>query len=293
MSKNAHITEPAIRVHRVLACVGSSPWLESQVETVARLAGALGSELTFLHVNLPGSDAAGVKARIETALSAHQTRAEVITISSSRPDKTILREVTRRGVNLVYAGAAPHEPILTDIMGSTARRIARGARCSVLLDSDPKGREGRFSTTIAAVHTDGASKSLLDQAAQLVRAGIISNLHVVHEVQPAPHSAIRADSSGAWQITRARADAELRELITSADLAGVPIKATCVEGRQNAGVINYAERYSADLVICLGPSRRIRTLGRLVGNPYETLLTDLPSALLLFQPSRRHKNEVQ
>lgn len=284
MSKDAHTTEPAVRVHRLLACVGSSPWLESQVETVARLAGALGSELTFLHVNLPGSDAAGVKARIETALSAHQTPAEVTTISSSRPDKTILREVTRRGVNLVYAGAAPHEPILTDIMGSTARRIARGARCSVLLDAAPQGRQGRFSTTVVAVQTDAASRSLLHLGVMLVNAGLVDTLHVVHEVQPAPHSAIRSDSEGAWQITRARADAELRELVSATELRGVTPRVACIEGREHAGVIAYAERVNADLLICPGPTRRIRTLGRLLGDEFDNLLTDLPSALLLAQP---------
>jgi nucleotide-binding universal stress UspA family protein len=94
---------------------------------------------------------------------------------------------------------------------------------------------------------------------------------------------VRADSGQAWRIATARADAELRELVSSIDPSGVNTRTLCVEGRNRSGVAVYAREVGADLIVCDGPRRRIRTLGRLLGDEYESLLTDLPSALLLAQ----------
>lgn len=268
---------------RILACVGGSPWLESQVETVVRLCDALGAEIVFLHVTSPGADSSAVRSRIEAALATHSATAEICTVSSGGTDRAILREIHPRGVDLLYAGAAPHEPVLRDILGSTARRIARRARCSVLLDSEPRGRGGRFPTTVVSVRTDAASRRMVRFATGLVRAGMIDQLHIVREIEPVPPSVLRGSMAIASQIIRARSDAELREFVSTLADPAVPMKSLCIEGRDQSGVISYSESVDADLVICQGPTRRIRTLGRLLGNEHEALLTDLPSALLLMQ----------
>jgi nucleotide-binding universal stress UspA family protein len=186
-------------------------------------------------------------------------------------------------VDLLYAGAAPHEPVLRDILGSTARRIARRARCSVLLDSEPRGRDGRFPTAVVSVRMDAASRRMVGFGVGLAKAGMIDRLHIVREIEPVPPSVLRGSTAVTSQIIRARSDAELREFVSAAAEAGVPLKTLCVEGRDQSGVISYSETVGADLVICQGPARRIRTLGRLLGHEHEALLTDLPSALLLMQ----------
>lgn len=268
--------------HRVLGCVGASPWLSSQIRTLLRLAGALEAELVLLHVSLPGADAGEVRGRIEESLAQLGGTADILTASGRSPNKVILREVERRKIDLVYAGAAPHEPVLTDILGSTARRIARNARCSVLLDSARHRESDTFPIAVVATPLDESAVWMLGFAARLAEAGIVRTIHAVHEILPAPSSAVRT-SDAAWRINRARAEAEFRELISSIDLGGQPVRSACVEGRDLGGVVGYARAEGADLVICRGPRRRIQTLGRLIGDEYENLLTDLPSALLLLQ----------
>lgn len=286
-----HIAKPTSRslersagfFSRILACVGGSPWLESQVETVVRLCDAMSAETVFLHVTTPGTDSAPVRTRIEAALATHHARAEICTVASGGTDRAILREVHPRGVDLLYAGAAPHEPVLRDILGSTARRIARRARCSVLLDSEPRGRGGRFPTTVVSVRMDEASRRMVRFAVGLAKAGMIDHLHIVREIEPVPPSVLRGSMAVSSQIVRAQSDAELREFVSGVADASVPMRSLCVEGREQSGVVSYSETVDADLVICQGPTRRIRTLGRLLGHEHETLLTDLPSALLLMQ----------
>lgn len=291
MIDNAGQPEIIVRVERILACVGASPWLESQVETVAELAKALGAETTFLHVNLRGGEPGPVRKRIERALTTHGAVAEIAVVSSRDPGGVIIHEVARRGIDLVYAGAAPHEPVLRDILGSTARRIARGARCSVLLDASPSGRGGAFPTAVVSVRMNASSRAMAGFVLGLARAGLVGTVHVVHEIEPVPHSALRGDSEGAWRITRARADAELREFVSGIDCGGVPLRTLCLESRDHAGVVDYSKKVHADLVVCHGPRRRIRIVGRLLGDEYDTVLTDLPSALLLAQTRRAPRQE--
>lgn len=276
-----------VRIGRVLACVGASPWLEFQVETVVALARALNAEATLLHVSTRQTSAAGVRERIESALASLGASTEIALVSDDDPARAILREVSARGADLVYAGAAAHEPVLTDILGSTARRIAREARCSVLLDAAPSGRAGAFPTAVVSVRLDAPSRATAGFVLDLARARMIETVHIVHEIHPAPHSAMRSDSQGSWRITRARADAELREFVAGLDCSGVSVQSRCLEGRDQAAVVAFSRSLNADLVAYPGPRRRIRTIKRLFGDEYEALLTDLPSALLLTQARRR------
>ena len=171
-------------------------------------------------------------------------------------------------------------------MGSTARRIARAARCSVLLDTAPTGRKGVFRVAVVAVGMDRSSRAIVGFTLGLAAAGVIESVHIVHEIEPVPHSALRGDAAGAWRLTWATADAELREFVSSLADPTAPSRSLCVEGRDLSGVVAYSEQVGADLVVCAGPKRRIRALGRLVGHQLEALLTDLPSALMLVQAGK-------
>jgi nucleotide-binding universal stress UspA family protein len=318
-------------IRHVLACLGGSPWLESQVETVAALVRALDARASVLHVaprgrppgGAPGADAraraggvAGgvdggdplerrkesapkraetseVHARITAALAHHGLTADLATVSDDTPDRAILRAIEQRGIDLVYAGAAPHESLLRDLLGSTARRIARSARCSVLLDAEPVGRAGSFPVAVVAVTFDEESRAMARFVQSLARAGCVGAVHLVHEVLPAPASALRGDARSAWTITRARADAGLRDFAAALahppPTGGAPAeprlrpRIACVDGRDHSGVLEYAAKVDADLVVCRGPYARRFTFWRWFGSEFEALLTDLPSALLLMR----------
>jgi len=269
---------------RLLASLGGSPWLESQVETVAALGRALGASLTILHVAPPGANAAAVHARVEAALALAGTTAEWVAAVDRSPHRTILREVERRGIDLLYAGAAAHEPLVKDLVGSTARRLARSARCSVLLDAAPVGRGGRFPLAVVAINLDPEGRQAAQFALALRRSGVVAEVHLVYEALPAPPSALRGDAQQAQAVLRARADAELRDFVAQLGPDARMARARVVEGRDLAGIAAYARKVEANLVLCRGPRARRFTFWRWFGSEHEALLTDLPSSLLLLRP---------
>lgn len=273
-----------LRFERLLACLGGSPWLESQVETVAALVRALAAEATVLHVASPGVDPAPVRERVSRALAAAGLAAEVATVTDPAPDRAILREVDRRRADLLYAGAAPHESLVTDLVGSTARRIARSARCSVLLDAAPVGRGGTFRLAVVSVTFDEASRRTARAVLALRAQGVIRDVHLVHEALPAPASAVRSDSAQAHTLLRARADAALRDFVAGLGDEARGARVRVVEGRDHTGLLDHARQVAADLVVCRGPRARRFTFWRWFGSEHEALLTDLPPALLLVRP---------
>jgi nucleotide-binding universal stress UspA family protein len=297
------LTERPIR--HVLACLGGSPWLESQVETVAALVRALDARASVLHVcprarthgggtrasasGESADDSGAVHARIAAALARHGLAADLATVADDAPVRAILRTVEQQRVDLLYAGAASHESLVRDLLGSTARRIARSARCSVLLDAEPVGRAGSFKVAVVAVTFDEESRAMARFVQSLARAGFVGAVHFVHELLPAPASALRGDARSAWTITQARADAGLRDFAAAVAPTSPPgatphrPSIACVPGRDHSGVLEYATSVQADLVVCRGPRARRFTFWRWFGSEFEAVLTDLPSALLLMR----------
>jgi nucleotide-binding universal stress UspA family protein len=277
----------------VLACVGRAPWAGSQARTAAGLARALGLGLEFLHIT---PDAQPTQSVRDAVLTQAPGAGFTAVTHAGGPDGVILAHAQRRQASLIYAGAAPRESLVTDLIGSTARRLARRARCSVLLDP-ARGREAeRFDHALVLLSPGSvrpAGDEVTAMASALALGGCIGRLTYVLEHFDAVAAERLTDAppgsgEGGFHDSPLRAEeAGLADVVAGICPAGVPAEARCVEGRDGSGAAALAGQSGADLIIVRAPARVGSLLARFVSDPLQPLLAELPCAVLMVRGSTR------
>lgn len=277
---------------RVMACVAMSPSTEAVVREGARLAAACGADLAFLHV---GSQRDGVERAVREAAEAGEAPAGVEVIGrEGRPDRVILEEARRIGADLIFAGALRSDPLLTGIVGSVARRLARNADRSLFLSIHRFPPEGVARSVVVSVLMDDRSREMLRAAMALARRGGAAELHIVHEFDP--YSVRMSETTGAagpdagrWKhVLETAKRFELANFldgmgVVELERAGVLVRTSCVAGRGGEEITRYAEGVGAELLVMPAPERKLGLFDRFFGHPTETLLEQFPCSVLLYR----------
>ncbi len=302
-----HPPEPAAppqAFRHVMACIGLSPSAGLVAREAARLATACNASLTLLHV---GDQREQVEAIVREAGTDEPSLANAEVIGQSgKPDEVILDVARRINADLVFAGALRSDPLLTGIVGSVARRLARNADRSLFLSIHrfPPGAVAR--SIVASVAFDDRSRAMLQSAARLAIGTRAKELHVVREYDP--YSARVSETTGsagadparwlpvletATRFELANFIEETARRLSLADPAavlanaGVTLRTECMPGRGGEEVTRYAESVGADLLVMPAPERRLGFFDRFFGHPTETLLEQFPCSVLLFRRLRK------
>ncbi len=276
---------------RLLVCVTGSPHAPSVVRGALGLKEALRAELVYLHV---GPDSAETRRDLDRVFEEAGVgpRPEALLVRDGRPDEVIGATAAERGIDVVCIGALERESVVRELLGSTARRVARRAPCSVLLLVGAV-EPAEWRSLVASVQYDEASAEMLRRLVLLARAVPGAQLHVVHETEPAGAGlaeAIEGGAAGAGRARSLRAAAEsyrLADFLESVDLGAVRVTAACLAGRAGAELVRYAVEVGADLIATTAPARHLGVWDRFFGHPAETVLHRLPCSLLVHRSRER------
>ena len=146
----------------VIAGIGLTPRLSAVAYEALSLAQHLGGSVCFVHA---GKDVPTTRAAIEAGLAdlPFPGVARKLVIRPGRPDKVLCAEARSQNAQLLVAGALEKEGVLADLVGSTARRLARHAPCSVLLLPHPKMTGTAFERILAGMDKADAAAQVLGQ----------------------------------------------------------------------------------------------------------------------------------
>ena len=295
---------PARAFAHVMACVGVSPSSGLVVREAAQLARVCGARLTLFHA---GSERETVEQIVREAAGDEPLLGDAPVLGrEGQPDRVILEEARRQNADLVFAGALASDPLLTGILGSVARRLARNADRSLFLSIHRFPPEAVARTIVASVGFDERSQAMALATARLAMNGRAGELHIVREYDP--YSDRATETTGAagadskrWEhvletatrfelanflegLSRKLGDGESGPRGAAAlEGAGVTLRTACMAGRGGEEVARYAERVGADLLVMPAPERRLGLLDRFFGHPTETLLERFPCSVLLFR----------
>lgn len=277
---------------RVLACLADSPRAQAVARAAQQWARTLGADLTYLHVAEDESAAWRWTEQGGGAIESAQG-AEVV-VEHGDPSSAICRVAEQKRVDLVVLGALEQEKLVTSIMGSVARRVARRAPCSVLLLTDPN--KAAVQRIVTSISFDKQSAAMLHFVLQLARAYQVQALHVIHEydaysgmLRMLGHGELPPSSSAQdyLEVSEGAAMEQLTTFLAGFDFDDLPVHAESLDGHIGQEAVEFAQQQRADLLVIPSPPR-LSFWDRFFKHPAELAMQHLPCSLLLYRTSKEH-----
>lgn len=270
---------------RLLVASAASPRAIPVLAEARRLAALYGAHLAVLRVEKRG---AAAEARLEADLSqaGFARPPDQVLWAAGDPARAILRGASSWEADLLVAGALEKEGLLTYYVGSVARRIAREAKASVLLLTEPRTETHALHRIVVDTDFGLEAERALRVAADLARRLGEGRLYVVHDVLQ-PGLSLALASSTPEEVERSRAQIlESREDLMRAFLAQVSLRDVECEtavliGRPGFATAEMAREIHADILVFPARRGRLGLLDRLFPSEVEQVLRDIPCALLL------------
>lgn len=265
---------------RILACIANTPRAD-RIAGAARLwAEWLDADLSFLHVADSPRHGSG------WPLSQHGPEIlhdRPFVSEYGRPDRVICNQAKLLSADLIILGALEQDTLVTSILGSVARRVARRAECSVLLLTNPDG--GVIQRIVSSVGMDAKSSAMLQFVLDLARRVPVEQLFVIHEYDSYTGMLrILGEQQRGAEEHHARAardeSTHLAEFLSEFDLEGINYCSECLDGHIGQEAVEFVLRHQADLLTLPSPER-LSFWDRFFQHPSETALQRLPSSLLL------------
>ncbi len=272
--------------YRILVCLS----LTSRGTVVAaqsgRLAAALGAKPLFLHV---GEENPHTREALSDIMRAGGIDADpsCMLVRSGKVHEVACRLAEEHDADLIISGALEREGVLEYYVGSTARRIARFARRSVLLLTAPSDAERPFRSVAARVDFNDDSKDALRYAVSFARRAGALTFHALHEYElPAlrlglDDSSDMREETEMQEMLEMETTSHLRSFIEDIDFSGIELRIACLHGKRGYESAEYARREHIDLLITAAPRRRLGLLDKLFQHDVEYALESLPCAFLL------------
>lgn len=281
---------------RLLACVSTSPHGPSVLRGAAEFAESLGAETTYLHV---GDDSPNMRSRLVEVLASVGVgvSANEILIRGGRPEAVICEAARQCGADLIVAGALEQESVLREWLGSTARRVARRAPCSVLLVVQNIDKRPPWRRVVASVEYDDASRELLAWLACLARSTPSMEFHFIYEGGAAGSSAFesledRAGESQPYRNVRAAAENfRMVDFLEPFDFGAAHVEKACISGRAGESLLRYAAGVQAELIATRAPGAPLGVWDRFFNHPAERVLQRLPCSVLIHRQRLSNERE--
>lgn len=202
------------------------------------------------------------------------------------PEDEIAATANELGARAVVVGSHGRTGIARMLLGSVAERVARHAKCSVLIARESAAKDAKEVIVLATDLTDASEPAL--EAALREATNRNARLFAVHAIED-PHVAAYSELAAAFGATALGPPPEFEREVNDAlaamiarKLAGSPIIAESVvaSGAAAPAVVRVAEQVGATLLV-VGTGRK-STLERLaLGSVAEKIVRHAPCSVLV------------
>ena len=271
----------------IATAIAKSPNLEANIFESMRITSMLGDKLILIHVGKKTAEDESYFNEIIKNSDAQLADVELVWVEGD-PASVILEVAKAKHVDLIIAGAVPREGLLKYYMGSVARRLVRGADCSILLLTHPN----KLQSTCGKVVVNGldhpkTADTIKIAASVATRLGS-SELTIVEEVDPNKIGTKVEDDLSLEKANRAKQhiekDEEKRIHAILKDIQSelnLKVGQKCIFGKKGYTISHFTEAQCADLLVMNSPDTKLGFLDRMFTHDLEYILSELPSDLLI------------
>lgn len=272
------------------ALVADSPFADRVITAAYMASCAFGMQAEYLHISTPERPSTGrLGERIErlTGVPGNLRIVHAPTVAAA-----IKQHLFKPAPDLLVLGAVAREPALRDLFGSTARRIAQRAPCSVLMVSTSGRNPEHWSRFLVAARYDAQGAAVAESAAALARQSQESEPPSICFAREAGPYAGRRDVSRPFSWTPgdlAALTPAQYELAAFADAYRSPelrTEAVLLDGRPGQEIARYAEDGQYDVLAVSVRRKPLGLLTRAFSHPVQLILSQLPCSLLLHRADR-------
>lgn len=271
----------------VLVCVATSPSGTAVAKEGLRFASLLGATPVFLNVGQNTSDRRQALMELIEKAGKNDLDEKSLLIRPGDPYSVIAASAVELQAEMIILGALNRDPAWIRVWGSVARKIARRAPCSVLLLSNGSPHRAG-DRVVAGIGFDVQSAAAMPTILHIAREGHSESIHFVREFpnlenrweeEDPPQARLTTEE---YLVLHQKAEQQLlADFLSAYDLSGLNIRIAALPGREGMEVVAYARRHRADLVILPAARRRLTIWDRFFRHPLESVLMELPCALLL------------
>lgn len=270
----------------IALAVAFSPRLEVLIAETQRLQSIFGARFVFIHVGKKTSDKQRQLSSLLNKYGFNDANARVYWEQGSIID-SLTRVCKLEVVDLLIMGALRKENMLTYYMGSVSREVARKAKCSVLLLTDPSANHQKSGTMVVNGHDHLKTVHTLNTALYLAEHDGYEQIKVANEVDLPVLSMGLADDAAATDIDNLhdqlhREESQRRTALQSRLIAStIPLEYVTLSGRSGHSLGEFARTSKADLLVVNSPDHSLSIFDRIFPHDIEYLLSDLPCDLLI------------
>ncbi|MBX3321528.1 MAG: universal stress protein [Phycisphaeraceae bacterium] len=269
----------------VLACVTNSPTAGRVIRAAARCSRAYGLDLRFLHV---GAMSGEQQEKLRASISS-QTDVPFVIDAESRPtavEEAICAAAREKNAGVLVIGALEREKPLKDLVGSTARRVAQRAGCSVMLVSTAGRDAAVWRRFLVSVSLADPSPEVAQAIVALAHTSEGAAVCFASESSGAAFSrryepAREFEVSGSTYAGLPTEQHVLATFVNGFDTGGLDVTAIALSGRAGHEVARYADEFGADVLGIVAPNRPLGFLDRFFSQPTVVVMEKLPCSVLI------------
>ncbi len=280
---------------RILVCLSLSPHAPAVAAISARIAHLLNAEIIFLHA---GGQTPETHDALSVLIDACMPSVPwSLVIRDERIEDAAVTMAREEYCDLIIAGAVEKEGPLSYYIGTTARKIARQAECSVMLLPGTVKEPRDVARIAVSIDISEGSKRALDFSVSLALALEASEFHVLHEYDlPAVNTAVEEGVSRDREEEfrdemQALEEMRLMDFLGDVDFRGIRAERTCICGKRGHEAVAYARAHDIDLLIDRAPAHKLTFWDKLFQHGIEFALEELPSAYLLYREPVHHSGD--
>ena len=276
--------------HTIGIGVAFSPNLKANLYEAARLSLFFGARLVLIHVGKASEDKVKALKIILNAFKKDHLDYEVI-FKMGNPVEAILSTASEQKIDLLILGALKRENIVKFYLGSIARKIARKAKCSILLLIKPSVVREPCTHIVVNGLQDSKTEQTIGAAFFVATKLGSKKITIVEEISQGEVAIKIEDDKSLRRATivkeriKLREDSRVKKIIEDVPQKlkkNIIIKTQPIFGRKGYSIGHYAQVVRADLLVMNGLNKT-SIWTRLFARDLEHILTELPTDVLIVQ----------
>lgn len=270
----------------IALAVGFTPRLEALVKAVRRMQQQYDAKVVFIHVGKKTSEKQRLLSSALNQYGFNDSNAKVFW-EQGDVTESILRVCKQQVVDLLVMGALSRQNRVAYYLGTVSRDVARKAKCSVLLLTDPQEHAGPFKKIAVNGHDHIKTPFTVNTALYLADKDMAPEVVVVNEVDvPAMAMSISEDVADyELELLRKSMAAEVqvrqRQLRDKLEAHASSLQFVSVSGRSGHSIGQFARTEQVDLLVVNSPDHSLSIFDRIFIHDIEHLLSELPCNLLV------------
>ena len=242
------MSDPAYRSIAVAAAFSSPRFLHVLTEA-RRVRDRFGAQLSFIYVGKrdPNTTRKFADAWKKLKLPADS----VVHYEEGDPASGILAAATKHHLELLIAGALEKEAVHRQFLGNVARRLAREAKCSVMLFTNPELDPQPLRHIVFMAEYSDHARRAFRRTLQLAEWEKCERLFVIrnHTSFDKARARRRSKTSRTVALTLEEEEAALQDFVLAAGVTPVPIETRCIRGNTGFAASEFVSAVKADLLV--------------------------------------------